>query len=55
MGHSSTRAVLVYLHASHSGDRRLADGIGRQLARSDGDDQGDEDDDGGAAGMPARV
>src|SRR5262245_52186678 len=33
MGHSSTRAALIYLHASRSDDRRIADGIGRQLAR----------------------
>ena len=55
MGHSSTRAALIYLHASRSGDRRIADGIGRQMGGGDGDDQGDEDDDGGAAGAPVRV
>jgi Phage integrase family len=50
MGHSSTRAALIYLHGSRSGDRRIADGIGRQMAGGDGDDQGDEDDDGGPLG-----
>jgi integrase len=55
MGHSSTRAALIYLHASRSGDRRIADRIGRQLARDDGEDQGDEDGDDGSAGAPARA
>jgi hypothetical protein len=55
MGHSSTRAALIYQHASRSGDRRIADGIGRQLARRDGDGQGDEDDDGGASGASTRA
>lgn len=55
MGHSSTRAALIYLHASRNADRRIAEGIGRQLARVEDDDQGEEDDDGGAAGVPARV
>jgi hypothetical protein len=41
MGHNSTRAALIYLHASRAGDRRIADGIGRQLAGDDGEDQGD--------------
>jgi integrase len=55
MGHSSTRAALIYLHGSRSGDRRIADGIGRQLGRRDGDGQGDEDGDGGASGAPTRA
>jgi hypothetical protein len=41
MGHNSTRAALIYLHASRAGDRRIADGIGRQLAGDDGEDQSD--------------
>ena len=51
MGHSSTRAALVYLHASRSGDRGIADGIGRQMAAGGaGEDQGDDD----ATGVPDR-
>lgn len=51
MGHSSTRAALIYLHASRSGDRRIADGIGRQMAAGGaGEDRGDDD----ATGVPAR-
>ena len=37
MGHSSTRAALTYLHASRSGDRRIADGIGRHMTGEGGD------------------
>jgi integrase len=55
MGHSSTRAALVYLHGSRSGDRRIADGIGCQMAGGDVDDQADDDGDEGSAGMPART
>jgi hypothetical protein len=55
MGHSSTRAALIYLHGSRNGDRRIADGIGRQMAASEHEDQGDDDGDDGAAGVPARV
>jgi hypothetical protein len=36
MGHSSTRAALFYLHGSRNGDRRIADGIGRQMAAGAG-------------------
>ena len=55
MGHSSTRAALIYLHGSRSGDRRIADGIGRQMAGGDVDDQSDDDGDEGRAGVPART
>jgi integrase len=55
MGHSSTRAALIYLHASGSGDRRIADGIGRQMAGGDVEDQADDDGDEGSAGVPARA
>ena len=55
MGHSSTRAALIYLHASRSGDRRIAEGIGRQMAGGDGEDQADDDGDEGTAGVPARA
>jgi integrase len=52
MGHSSTRAALIYLHASRSGDRRIADGIGRQMAAGGaGEDQGDD----GATGARSGV
>lgn len=49
MGHSSTRAALVYLHAARDGHRRIADGIDRKLKGDQADeDQGPEDDDGPA-------
>jgi hypothetical protein len=54
MGHSSTRTALIYLYASRSGDRRIADGIGRQVAVSEGDGRGDEDVDDGGVGESAR-
>jgi integrase len=39
MGHSSTRAALIYLHAAKDGDRSIAAGIDRHLRGSDdGDD-----------------
>jgi integrase len=34
MGHSSTRAALIYLHAAKDGDRAIAAGIDRHLAGS---------------------
>jgi integrase len=55
MGRSSTRAALICLHGSRNGDRRNADGIGRQMAASAHEDKGDDDGDDGAAGVPARV
>jgi hypothetical protein len=55
VGHRSTRAALIYLHGSRKGDRRIADGIGRQMAAGVGEDQGDDDGDDGAAGVPARL
>ena len=49
MGHSSTRAALIYLHAAKDGHRRIADGIDRKLKGDQADeDQGTEDDDGPA-------
>jgi hypothetical protein len=41
MGHSSTRAAIIYLHAAKDGDRLIAAGIDRHLTGS-GDDH-DED------------
>lgn len=38
MGHSSTRAALIYLHAAKEGDRAIADGIDRHFA-SGGEDE----------------
>ena len=32
MGHGSTRAALIYLHAASEGDRRIADCIDRKLS-----------------------
>ena len=54
MRQSSTRAALIYLHTSRSGDRRTADGIGCQLARRDDDDQGEGDDGGTSGGQLGR-
>lgn len=46
MGHSSTRAALIYLHAARDGHRRIADEIDRKLSgdQADGDDTPDDDD-----------
>jgi integrase len=42
MGHSSTRAALIYLHAAKEGDRAIAAGIDRHLTgSSDGEGQDD--------------
>jgi integrase len=40
MGHSSTRAALIYLHAASDGHRRIAEGIDRHLSAGDGADEG---------------
>lgn len=37
MGHSSTRAALIYLHAAKEGDRSIAAGIDRHLIGSNVD------------------
>lgn len=43
MGHSTTRAALIYLHAAKDGDRSIADGIDRRLSEgSDDHDEGHE-------------
>lgn len=43
MGHSSTRAALIYLHAARDGDRSIAAGIDRHLAgATDSEHQGSE-------------
>jgi integrase len=40
MGHISTRAAIIYLHAAKDGDRSIAAGIDRRLSGGkDGDDQ----------------
>jgi len=50
MGHSSTKAALIYLHAASDGHRRTRTGIDRKL-RSGATDLGDgPDDNDGAAG-----
>jgi integrase len=54
MGHSTTRAALIYLHSSRRGDRRIADGD-RSSAGRRRRGPGDEDGDDGAAGVPARA
>jgi integrase len=38
MGHSSTRAALIYLHAAKDSDRSIAAGIDRHLGVSPGDE-----------------
>lgn len=43
MGHSSTRAALIYLHAAKDGDRAIAEGIDRQLSGGIGADEEPED------------
>ena len=43
MGHSSTRAALIYLHAAKDGDRSIAEGIARQLAGGNDADEGSGD------------
>jgi integrase len=43
MGHSSTRAALIYLHAARGGDRSIADGIGRHLASATDDNEGQDE------------
>jgi integrase len=47
MGHSSTRAALIYLHAAKDGDRAIATGIDRHLA---GSNDVEHQDDGGDRG-----
>jgi integrase len=42
MGHSSTRAAIIYLHAAKDGDRAIAAGIDRHLAGSTGDERQDD-------------
>lgn len=45
MGHSSTRAALIYLHAAREGDRSTAAGIDRRLIGSGDDENKDDGDD----------
>jgi integrase len=54
MGHSSTRAALIYLHAANDGGRRIAEGIDRALAGEGSADDGQGDDEDGATGVVAR-
>ncbi len=51
MGHSSTRAALIYLHAAHDGGRRIAEGIDHALS-VDGNDDEHQADDEDAPGRP---
>ena len=50
MGHASTRAAMIYQHASDDRDRVIADTLGAAI--DDRHDQGDED---GPAGAPVPV
>ena len=42
MGHSSTRAAIIYLHAAKDGDRAIAAGIDRHLVGPPGDERQDD-------------
>jgi integrase len=53
MGHSSTRAALIYLHAATDGHRRIADEIDRKLRGDQADEDEGRNDDEGPAGVPA--
>jgi integrase len=50
MGHASTRAAIMYQHATDERDRAIADALGVAIDRVNGD-QGDEDD--GSSGVLA--
>lgn len=53
MGHASTRAAMIYQHATDARDRLIADSIGEAIAewQAGQDDDGDD----GSAGLPAVV
>jgi integrase len=53
MGHSSTRAALIYLHAARDGHRRIADEIDRKLRGAQAPEDEDPDDGEGTAGARA--
>jgi len=53
MGHASTRAALMYQHASDDRDRVIADALGDAIDRARGE-QGDDNDGGSGAVVPAR-
>lgn len=44
MGHSSTRAAVIYLHAASDGHERIAEGIDRRMASDEGDGSAGEGD-----------
>jgi integrase len=44
MGHSSTRAALIYLHANWGASRAIAAGIDRQLSGAQETETGNADD-----------
>jgi hypothetical protein len=43
MGHASTRAALIYQHASEGRDRAIADALGQLIEQWHDERQGDED------------
>jgi integrase len=43
MGHASTRAALIYQHASEGRDRAIADALGELIEQWHDERQGDED------------
>jgi integrase len=52
MGHASTRAAMIYQHATDERDRLIADSIGEAIAEWQAKRGGDDD---GSAGVPAPV
>jgi hypothetical protein len=51
MGHASTRAAMIYQHASDDRDRVIADTIGAAIDQWQDDQGDDDDDDDGTAGV----
>ena len=52
MGHASTRAAMMYQHATDDRDRVIADALGDAIDRARGD-PGDDDDGAAGALVPA--
>lgn len=50
MGHDSERAALIYQHEARGADKRITDAIDAHL-RAGRPEDGDDDDEGGSAGV----
>jgi hypothetical protein len=50
MGHASTRAAMIYQHATDERDRTIADSLGDAIDRWRAERDDEDDDDDGAAG-----